>query len=248
MAVAQAFTGFSEFMTELGRRMSSTQPIPDVGVVGILALVALAAVILLWPVTRMLVTIIHEAGHAIVATLCGRKLSGIKLHSDTSGLTVSRGNPRGPGMVATMLAGYLFPGLVGLGAAVLLSQGRAVLLLWCFTILLLLMLIFIRNWYGLMVTLVALVAVALLSWFAPPQWQSAAAYLLTWILLLAAPRPVLELARRPARGSDAAQLAKLTRIPTGAWVILFGAVTVASLVLGVGILAPTLIEALGHRG
>ncbi|WP_245630423.1 M50 family metallopeptidase [Granulicoccus phenolivorans] len=248
MAVSQAFNGFSDFMKELGRRMSSTQQVPDVTVVGILALVALAAVIFLWPITRMLITIIHEAGHAIVATLCGRTLSGIKLHSDTSGLTVSRGNPRGPGMVATMLAGYLFPGLVGLGAAALLSHGRAVLLLWCFTILLLLMLIYIRNWYGLLVTLFALVAVALLSWFAAPQWQSAAAYLLTWILLLAAPRPVLELARRPAAGSDAAQLAKLTRIPTGFWVFLFAAVNVVCLVLGVLVLAPTLVDAFPRRG
>ena len=47
--------------------------------------------------------------------------------------------------------------------------------------------------------------------------QSAFAYLATWFLLLAAPRPVLELQalrwRQGARDSDADQLARLTRLP-----------------------------------
>ena len=61
----------------------------------------------LWSVTRHVVTLVHEAGHAIVALLTGRRLNGIRLHSDTSGLTVSSGKPRGPGMIATAAAGEM---------------------------------------------------------------------------------------------------------------------------------------------
>ena len=43
----------------------------------------------------------------------GRKLHGIRLHSDTSGLTLSAGRPTGPGMILTLLAGYVAPPLVG---------------------------------------------------------------------------------------------------------------------------------------
>jgi hypothetical protein len=52
--------------------------------------VAAALVVLAWPLTRTVVTICHEAGHAAAAVLVGRKLAGIRVHSDTSGLTVSR--------------------------------------------------------------------------------------------------------------------------------------------------------------
>src|SRR5215218_2795592 len=88
-------------------------------------LAALLAVLLdgVWRWARHLVTIVHEGGHAVVAVLTGRRLTGIRLHSDTSGLTVSVGRPRGPGMVATAFAGYPGPALLGLGAAWLLSRG-----------------------------------------------------------------------------------------------------------------------------
>ena len=39
----------------------------------------------------------------------GRRLAGIRLHSDTSGLTVSRGKPTGIGMILTAAAGYTAP-------------------------------------------------------------------------------------------------------------------------------------------
>ena len=71
----------------------------------------------LWRISRTAVTIAHEGGHAFVAVLTGRRLSGIRLHSDTSGLTVSVGRPTGPGMVLTGFAGYVAPSLLGLGVA-----------------------------------------------------------------------------------------------------------------------------------
>ncbi|MDT7621592.1 MAG: hypothetical protein QOF99_2493, partial [Pseudonocardiales bacterium] len=61
----------------------------------------------LWRIARTVVTIAHEGGHAMIAVLTGRRLAGIRLHSDTSGVTVSVGRTTGPGMVLTALAGYL---------------------------------------------------------------------------------------------------------------------------------------------
>ena len=48
-------------------------------------------------------------------------LTGIRLHSDTSGLTLSVGRPSGVGMVVTTAAGYLTPSLVGLAGLFVLS-------------------------------------------------------------------------------------------------------------------------------
>ena len=81
-------------------------------------------------------------------------------------------------------------------------------------VLLALLLVQIRNWFGLWSVLVSAFVVFGVSWWLPAQAQSAFAYTVTWFLLLAAPRPVLELQalrwRRGARSSDADQLARLT--------------------------------------
>ena len=57
-------------------------------------------------------------------------------------------------MVLTCAAGYTGPGLFGLGAAALLAAGHAVGLLWALLGLLALLLVQIRNWYGLWSVLV----------------------------------------------------------------------------------------------
>ena len=46
-------------------------------------------------VHTMLVTITHEGAHGVAAFVTGRRLQGIRLHSDTSGLTISSGRPSG---------------------------------------------------------------------------------------------------------------------------------------------------------
>ena len=111
-----------------------TTPLPQLPTAILVgALVAAGAVVLapaLWRPARTVVTIAHEGAHGLVALAAGRRLSGIRLHSDTSGLTVSAGRPTGPGMVLTCAAGYTGPALFGLGAAALLAAGHAVGLLW----------------------------------------------------------------------------------------------------------------------
>lgn len=226
--------------------ITSRQPLPDttwVLATGLLALVLVLAPST-YPRVRLGVTLVHEAGHALVALLVGRRLQGIRLHSDTSGLTLSRGRPRGPGMVAMLAAGYLAPALVGLGAALLLADGRSLAMLWAVVVLLLGVLAWIRNLYGLVVVLVVGAVVLLVTWYADARTQSALALLLAWLLLLAAPRPLVELlvgGRAGRRGSDPDQLARLTRIPSVLWTLLLLAASVSGLVVGVSTLAPDLL-------
>ncbi|ROS76557.1 M50 family metallopeptidase [Cellulomonas sp. PhB143] len=219
---------------------AATTPVaPPSSAVALTAAAVAAAVVLVtpvWRVARHLVTIAHEGGHGVAALLTGRRLSGIRLHSDTSGLTVSVGRPRGLGMVVTTFVGYVAPGLVGLGAAALLRQGYAVGLLWLLVALLALLLLQIRNWFGLWSVLVSGTALVLVSWFLDDDAQSAVAYAVTWFLLLGAVRPVLELqaerAGGRAPGSDADALARLTHVPAIVWVGVFLLVTAGAAVLG----------------
>lgn len=191
----------------------------------------------LWRWTRNLVTIVHEGGHAVTAVLTGRRLTGIKLHSDTSGLTLSTGRPSGPGMVATAAAGYLAPSLAGLVGVVLLAFDQVTVMLWAATALLLAMLVMVRNAYGAVSLLVTGAIVVAVSVLAGADVQAGFAYGVTWFLLLAAVRPVGELwrERRRWRGrahTDADQLARLTRVAGGVWVGFFGLATLTALAAG----------------
>lgn len=233
-------------LADLWDRVLAVQPPPTTTTVLVSGAVAAALVVVpgLWPVARHAVTVVHEAGHALLALLTGRSLRGIRLHADSSGLTLSRGRPRGPGMVLTLLAGYPAPAALGLGAAALVAAGRAVLLLWALLAALALMLLGIRNLFGLWVVLVGAVGVGLVSWYGTPEAQVAVACALAWFWLLGAPRTVLELAatRRRDRTSDADQLAGLTHLPAALWVLAMLAATVAAAVVGGRLLLASAVD------
>nr|WP_203767335.1 M50 family metallopeptidase [Cellulomonas denverensis] len=227
-------------IAEIWQRATTAQPEAGAPVVlgTLVAVLACLVVPWAWHLARHLLTIVHEAAHALVAVLSGRRLSGIRLHADTSGLTVSVGKPRGPGMVATAFAGYPGPAVLGLGAAWLLGRGYAVGLLWLLLIALALLLVQIRNWYGLWAVLVTGVLLVAVSWWGSAAVQVAVAYAVTWFLLLGSPRAVLEMQagrRRGGRGSggsDADVLARITPLPGGFWVGALLLVCVAALALG----------------
>ncbi|MGY2066312.1 M50 family metallopeptidase [Blastococcus sp. SYSU DS0619] len=227
-----------EVLARFWARVTAT--VPEISTAVLVATAAAAALLVLspalWRPARNVVTIAHEGAHGLVALAAGRRLAGIRLHSDTSGLTVSAGRPTGLGMVLTCAAGYTGPALFGLGAAALLAAGHAVGLLWALLLLLALLLVQIRNWYGLWSVLVTGSIVFAATWWLPPVGQSVFAAVATWFLLLAAPRAVMELQtarrRHGAPDSDADQLARLTRVPALVWVGVFLILDVAALVLG----------------
>ncbi|HTI27456.1 MAG TPA: M50 family metallopeptidase [Kutzneria sp.] len=231
-------------LTDVWNRVLGGQPSPQWELVLIAAAVALIGVLpwQVWRFTRNLVTIAHEGGHALAAVLTGRRLTGIQLHSDTSGLTLTRGRPRGPGMVLTAAAGYVTPSLLGLGVAALLGAGKITLLLWIAIVLLAAMLVMIRNAFGVLSVLVTGGIVFAVSWYASTDIQAVFGYVIAWFLLLGGVRPVFELQRKRWRGrapdSDADQLAKITGVAGGLWVTLFALVSIASLVIGAGLLLP----------
>ncbi|WP_155370399.1 M50 family metallopeptidase [Catellatospora vulcania] len=211
---------------------------PPFGVVAGAALIALALVGVntSWRVVRNAITIAHEGGHAAAAVLTGRRLRGIRLHSDTSGLTIMKGKPTGIGMVVTLLAGYATPSLLGIGGAALLDRGHIRLLLWLTILLLVPILVMIRNFYGLLLILATGAAVFAVSWYATGPWQALFAYTGVWFLLVGGVRPVVEVQLHRRRGSgmrsDPDQLAGITRLPGGFWVFVFLLWTVGSVLAG----------------
>jgi len=211
------------------------QPLPPRWLVlgsGVLALLVVGSS-RVWPVARTVVTIVHEGGHALMALATGRHLGGVRIYRSTAGETFSRGRPEGVGVALTAVAGYVAPPLLGLGAAALLAIGHLTGMLLLSLVLLAGLAIAVRNAYGMLAVLVALVAVAAVCLYASPVVQAGFGYVMTWFLLLGGIRPVIELAgeRRHGGGrrSDADQLGRLTPVPGGAWVMIFAVVAVAAL-------------------
>jgi hypothetical protein len=230
-------------LTGLWERISGSQPAPPAWVVAVTALAALLLVLntASWRLAGKVITIAHEGGHALVSVLSGRRLEGIRLHADSSGVTYSRGRRRGPGLVLTAAAGYVAPSLLGVGAAALLAARHQTALLWLALVLLAATFLAIRNAFGALAVLTTAAGVFAVSYFASAAVRAGFAYLAAWFLLLGGMRPALELAsRRPRRRgvSDADQLARLTRVPRGTWVALFLLVAAAALALGARLLVP----------
>lgn len=211
---------------------------PGVLLAAVLALLAVGSTAV-WRWTRTVVTIAHEGGHALVAVLAGRGLTGIRLHADTSGLTVSTGARRGPGLVLTFLGGYPAPSVLGVGGAALVAADRAALMLWIAVGLLVAALVHVRNAYGVFAVLATGALVGAVAWWGGPGLRDGFAAALCWFLLFGGVRTVYEL-RRTTRGwhgrSDADMLGALTWVPRALWVLLFGLVAAAALVVAAGML------------
>jgi len=227
-------------LAQVWDKIAGTQPVPPTWVVAASGAVALLVVLSsgTWRLARNVITIAHEGGHALVSVLCGRRLDGIRLHADSSGVTVSRGRRTGPGVVLTAAAGYVSAPLLGAGAAWLLAARHVTATLWLALALLLVTVFVVRNVYGVAAVLITAAAVLAVSWLASPVLQAVFGYACAWFLLLGGVRPVFELRGRRRRTSDADQLARLTGMPAGAWVFVFAVIALAALALGARLLIP----------
>jgi hypothetical protein len=237
---------------DLWHHVAATQPVPAARVIAASSAIALLVVIdaRTWRLARNSITIAHEGGHALASVLAGRRLQGIRIHTDTSGVTSSRGKSTGPGAMITLAAGYVTPSLLGAGAAWLLAAHYVTAMLWLMLALLAATFLAMRNAYGVLAVLVSVGAVLAVSWFAPAAIQAAFGYTAAWFLLFGGLRAVIELQthrRRSHRsgqpaGSDADALGRLTGLPGGTWVAIFALVCVAALILGTHLLIPGLLH------
>jgi len=231
-------------MSTLAGQVSASPSVPPGWVVGAGGLAAAVLVFHsgLWRLAGKVITIAHEGGHALISLMSGRRLEGIRLHSDSSGVTRSRGRRTGPGLIATAAAGYISPSALGAGAAWLLDTQHVTAMLWLTFVLLAATLLVTRNAFGVLAVVATGGGVLAVALFASVLVQAGFAYASAWFLLFGGLRPVLELPRRQLKGhhglSDADHLFRLTRIPTGLWVALFHLVSLAAVVGGSLLLIP----------
>ncbi len=217
-------------------------PAPDAVGVGVLAVLVVTAVLVswwpAWRLLRLVITLVHELGHAAVALASGRRFTGFVLRSDMSGHAVTVGPERGLGAVATAWAGYPAPALLGALAVWMAGHGWAAPLLTLLLLGLLAALVRVRSLLTALVVLVSTAALATLWWWRDDALQQQVLLGAGLVLLVGAWRHLGAVLAHPAPSSDPAELARLTGVPAWVWLGSFVLVcAVATWVAGVEVLA-----------
>ncbi|AIY01942.1 hypothetical protein ART_2343 [Arthrobacter sp. PAMC 25486] len=209
---------------------------------GILLGILAAAIILsiprvTWRWFGLYVTFVHELGHAFAALMTGRVVHGVKIGLDHSGQLVSSGR-RGFSALWSGFWGYPAPAVVGLALVWSVSAGWAGAAASIGALILLLALIFLRNFTGIVVALLSAVVAQLLVMFASPQTVSWSVLALGIALGVGSVRDFFKVAavhtrrRSQLASSDAHLLAQASRTPSFLWlsgfaVVIFGAAAVS---------------------
>jgi hypothetical protein len=206
-------------------------PAPIALLLGVLAFIVVLGRTL-WQVTTHVNTIVHEAAHVVVGLGTGRRVRGVTINTNGGGAT-DMVPKSGAGYAIAAFAGYLGPSAAGLIAAWLISIGRIIAVLWLGLLLLVIMLLMVRKFFGGILTLACGVLLYLIVRYTTVGIQTAVAYGVTWFLLVSGPKAVVAADSKP---TDATIVAGITHTWPSAWSFLWLVGTIAALVVGGAIL------------
>jgi hypothetical protein len=189
-----------------------------------------------WQALRVVVTLVHELGHALVGIAVGRRFTGFVLRGDMSGHAVTVGPSRGAGRVLTTWAGYPAPAVLGAVLVWAAGRGWSAPMVSAGLVVLVVALLRARSALTAVVLLLALAADAALWWWRDDRLQATVLVALGVVLLVGAWRHLTAVRSSRDRASDPAVLAALTRVPRGLWTASFAVVCAAATVAAVRVL------------
>lgn len=214
--------------------------VPELSAPLLLAIVAAAVVLSIpratWRWFGLYVTFVHELGHAFAALMTGRFVHGLKIGLNHSGQLVSSGRS---GFSATWAGfwGYPAPAVVGLALVWAVSAGRAGAAASVGALVLLVALIFLRNFTGIVVALVSAAIAQCLVLFADPSTVGHVVLALGIALGVGSIRDFFKVLavhtrrRQHLASSDAHLLAQATGAPSFLWLAGFAVVIAGSAAL-----------------
>lgn len=226
MTEATRMETFSEFVGGL----FTAQPVPpaDAWLLAVCAVAALALSVprATWRWFGLVVTVVHELGHALAGMITGRRVMTIRINADHSGVTHSMG--RGASAMWSTFWGYPFPALVGGAWTAAVGAGYWPLAAVTSAAVLLVSLAVMRGWLSWLVTTTTAALLLALAWYevAPGRWFMLAVGAALWIGAFRAwlnltRQHLLGSRRRRPLASDAVLLADGTGVPAGLWLTAF---------------------------
>lgn len=187
-----------------------------------------------WRFSRHGATLTHELGHAVFGMLTMARISGIRLHMDSSGVTHSIRSVRvfPIGAIISGFSGYPAPIIFGSVFLSLLFSGHPMEAMYTILIAGLVTLLFIRNLFGLLVTLIWVVSAATVVLFVP--WAIPWYVVWTGSLLIFGGFKDLTVLRKiykraPETQTDLYDLRMSSHIPQGFWYWTMWIVSIANL-------------------
>ncbi|MGC8864701.1 MAG: M50 family metallopeptidase [Bacteroidales bacterium] len=197
------------------------------------AMLALAVVLTRIPYIgrfiRVIGTLVHETGHVVAAFIVGHQVKTVSLFDDLSGEAVTAG-AKGWRKLGVAFAGYPFASLSAWMVFWLLYHHMEQWVLMVSLLLaLFLLLLYIRNGFGIFWSLTFIALTAVILFYAHKEVQYGYALVLAMLLLadsLASPFVLLLIAlKNPAGAGDATNLRKLTHVPELFWALLFALIS-----------------------
>jgi hypothetical protein len=199
------------------------------------ALVGLAALVVvflpfLWPLVEHFNVMAHEGAHAVVGSIMGFGIKGVKLDIESRGETAYLNAPEtGPRRTLTRFVGYLGPSGFGLCAAKLIETGHVVTVLWLAIMLLVLLLFLIRKSFAIISVPAVIALLAYVMRHAHDGLEEVIVYGMTWLLLISGVRVAVA---DGAGAGDAGNLSRTTHIPSQIWALLWLGGTLLAVVVG----------------
>ena len=193
-------------------------PASQAMLIGLMAAILVYARIL-WNIVNHAETVVHEGAHALAGIVTGRRIRSVKINTDGGGAT-KMAPDTGFGFGVAAAVGYIGPSAAGLIAAGLISTGRMYAVLWLGLVLLAVMLVTIRNFFGGLVILMCGALLYLVVRYGTAEVETAFAYGVAWFLLISGIRVALRAAGRPKDVTDAEILAGMTFLFRWMWCLL----------------------------
>ncbi len=206
-------------------RIGELQPRLPAGESLLLAGAALGAVAVpaAWKLASHVSVIAHVGAHAATGSGPRRKAAGTRLRPGSTGVTRV---PRGIAVSALISGG---PSLLGLVMAKIISVGYIVAVLWLALIALVITLPVLRGRFSFFAGIMAGILVYAVARYAAVPVQSAMAYIIAWILLLAG---VLVVVEHGWQERDAQDVTEISEEPRSWWSALWLAAAGAAVVAG----------------
>lgn len=147
------------------------------------------------------VTLVHEAGHAIIGLLTGRGITHIKIRMDTSGETMDGGriSPIPFAHTIALLMGYPAPVILGTFLLASINTPWTGTAFFAATAIGIMTLIFIRNFWGFLTTLVWIASMGSVAALNPTA-QNPAVYFIALFLIVGGLRDIYGLCRMYRHG------------------------------------------------
>jgi hypothetical protein len=191
----------------------------------ILAAVIITFIPLLKSLFGTVHTLVHESGHAIASLLTSGKVYSISLYRTTEGVAYTSSRSWVSSVIVTY-AGYTFASVVSVLSFYLIAEGHVLVLFYSFLGLAIInLLLWVRNFYGVIWLLFFIGSCVLLMYFQLRLVKEIVVYFLSSIVLVHSLLAsitifLLSMSNRQNAG-DAYGLQKLTYIPAFVWGFLF---------------------------